>query len=86
MQAAYGIVNALTIPMTILSGVFFSWTKFPHWLQPVVEFLPLTLACDTLRAISAEGAGLAQVGAKLAVLLAWGALTGIVGLKLFRWR
>lgn len=86
MQAAYGIVNALTIPMTILSGVFFSWTKFPHWLQPVVEHLPLTLACDTLRAVSAEGAGIAQVGTKLAILLAWGVVTGIVGLKLFRWR
>lgn len=86
MQAAYGIVNALTIPMTILSGVFFSWTRFPHWLQPVVERLPLTLACDSLRAVSSEGAGLVQVAPKLALLLAWGLVTGIVGLNLFRWR
>jgi ABC-2 type transport system permease protein len=86
MQAAYGIVNALTIPMTILSGVFFSWTRFPHWLQRVVEFLPLTLLCDSLRAVSSEGAGFAQVAPKLALLLAWGAMTGIVGLKIFRWR
>ncbi len=86
MQAAYGIVNALTIPMTILSGVFFSWTRFPHWLQPVVKFLPLTLVCDSLRAVSSEGAGLVQIAPKLLALLAWGFLTGSVGLKLFRWR
>lgn len=85
MQAAYGIVNALTIPMTILSGVFFSWTRFPNWLQRVVEYLPLTLLCDSLRAISSEGAGLAQVASKLAILLAWGLVTGTVGLKIFRW-
>jgi len=86
MQAAYGIVNALTIPMTIVSGVFFSWTRFPHWIQPVVGMLPLTLACDALRAISSEGAGLSQVAPKLAILGVWGLVTGIVGLKLFRWR
>lgn len=86
MQAAYGIVNALTIPMTILSGVFFSWTRFPPWLQVVVEYLPLTLLCDALRAISSEGAGFAQVAPKLAMMLAWGSVTGIVGLRIFRWR
>jgi len=86
MQAAYGIVNALTIPMTILSGVFFSWTRFPSWLQPVVEYLPLTLVCDTLRAVSSEGAGIVQVAPKLCTLLGWGVVTGGVGLKLFRWR
>ncbi len=86
MQAAYGIVNALTIPMTILSGVFFSWTRFPHWVQPVVEYLPLTLLCDALRAVSSEGAGWAQVAPRIAAMLAWGVLTGIVGLRIFRWR
>jgi ABC-type multidrug transport system permease subunit len=72
--------------MTILSGVFFSWTRFPSWLQPVVEYLPLTLVCDTLRAVSSEGAGIVQVAPKLLILLGWGVVTGGVGLKLFRWR
>lgn len=85
-QAAYGIINALTIPMTIVSGIFFSWTRFPEWLHPLVRFLPLTLAADTLRAISSEGAGFWSVAPALLALLAWGGMCGFVGLKLFRWR
>jgi len=85
-QAAYGIINALTIPMTIVSGIFFAWTRFPHWLQPVVAVLPLTLAADALRAVSSEGAGLMQVAPRLLGLLAWGLGGSALGLKLFRWR
>lgn len=85
-QAAYGIINALTIPMTIVSGIFFAWTRFPHWLQPVVAVLPLTLAADALRAISSEGATLVQVAPRLLGLLAWGAVCTLLGLRLFRWR
>ncbi|MBK8801266.1 MAG: ABC transporter permease [Fibrobacteres bacterium] len=85
-QAAYGIMNALTIPMTIVSGIFFSWTRFPSWLHPVVEWLPLTVLADLLRSISSEGAGLAHALPRVLVLLAWGLLAGSVGLRLFRWR
>jgi len=85
-QAAYGIINALTIPMTICSGVFFAWTRFPHWLHPVVGALPLTLAVDALRAVSSEGAGLVQVLPRIAGLWAWGLVCGALGLRWFRWR
>ena len=85
-QAAYGIINALTIPMTIVSGIFFAWTRFPEWLQPFVAVLPLTLAADALRAVSSEGAGLLQIAPRLLGLVAWGAGCGALGLKLFRWR
>jgi len=85
-QAAYGIINALTIPMTIVSGIFFSWTRFPVWLHPVVGALPLTLAADALRSVSSEGAGWVQVLPKVAGLWAWGLGCAGIGLKIFRWR
>jgi len=85
-QAAYGIMNALTIPMTIVSGIFFSWTRFPAWLHPVVEWLPLTVLADLLRAISSEGAGIAHSLPRMLVLLAWGIGCAVVGLRAFRWR
>jgi ABC-type multidrug transport system permease subunit len=85
-QAAYGIINALTIPMTIVSGIFFAWTRFPEWLQPFVAVLPLTLAADVLRAVSSEGAGLAHIAPRLLGLLAWGVGCGALGLRLFKWR
>lgn len=85
-QAAYGIMNALTIPMTIVSGIFFSWTRFPAWLHPVVEWLPLTVLADLLRSISSEGAGVAQAWPRMLVLSVWGLVAGSVGLRVFRWR
>jgi len=85
-QAAYGIINALTIPMTIVSGIFFSWTRFPVWLHPIVGALPLTLAADALRSVSSEGAGWLQVLPKIIGLWAWGIGCSTLGLKLFRWR
>lgn len=85
-QAAYGIMNALTIPMTIVSGIFFSWTRFPSWLHPVVEWLPLTVLADLLRSISSEGAGLAHALPRILVLAAWGLVAGSIGLRVFRWR
>lgn len=85
-QSAYGIVNALTIPMTIVSGVFFAWTRFPQWLHPIVGILPLTLSADALRAVSSEGAGWLQVWPRVAGLVLWGVVCGGTGLRIFRWR
>lgn len=85
-QAAYGIMNALTIPMTIVSGIFFSWTRFPAWLHPVVEWLPLTVLADLLRSISSEGAGAGHALPRILILCAWGLVCGTLGLRVFRWR
>ena len=46
MEAASGLMNLVMLPMWILSGVFFSATRFPHVIQPLVRALPLTAAID----------------------------------------
>ena len=46
MEAASGLMNLVMLPMWILSGVFFSATRFPAVIQPVVRALPLTAAID----------------------------------------
>ena len=54
-------MNLVTLPMTVVSGVFFSASHFPGWLQPVLRALPLTALIDGLRAISIDGAGVAAL-------------------------
>jgi ABC-type multidrug transport system permease subunit len=71
--------------MTVLSGIFFSYTNFPDWAVRFIQFLPLTLLADTLRSIFNEGATLVQVGGKAAVLIAYGILCFAAGLRLFKW-
>jgi ABC-2 type transport system permease protein len=84
-ETAGGLMNLVTLPMTVLSGVFFSASHFPGWMQPVVRLLPLTAVIDALRAISIDGAHLSTQGGPMLVLAVWGAGCFALSLKLFRW-
>ncbi len=86
IEAASGLMNAVMMPMWIVSGVFFSAQRFPDLLQPVIKALPLTAAIDALRANILQGANLAQVAPQLGVLGAWLVVCFALALKLFRWR
>jgi ABC-type polysaccharide/polyol phosphate export permease len=86
MQAASGLMNLTMLPMWILSGVFFSASRFPKIVQPFIRALPLTAAIDTLRANMLQGTSLAYLLAPLSVLLAWLLVTFSLSLGIFRWR
>jgi ABC-type multidrug transport system permease subunit len=86
IEGANGLMNLAMLPMWILSGVFFSSENFPRALQPVVQALPLTAVNDALRANMLRGAGLDIVGPELAIILAWGTVSFVLALRLFRWR
>ena len=79
-------MNFVQLPMWLLSGAFFSYERFPHWLQLPIRLLPLTAVNDALRRIYNEAGGLSSVGFELAVLSLW-ALVGFgVAIKVFRWQ
>ncbi len=84
-QTANGLINLVQMPMFLCSGVFFSSERFPSALQPAIRALPLTALNDALRAVTLEGAPLVTQTGPLAVLVVWGGLSFVLGLKLFRW-
>jgi len=84
-QSGNGMINIVTMPMFILSGIFFSYHNFPDWLIPYVEVLPLTMLTNSLRGIITEGIGLAQVIQPSLGLFGIGAVCFALGLKFFRW-
>lgn len=86
VQTVGGLINLVTLPMMMCSGVFFSASRFPEVLQPLIRALPLTAVNDAMRAIMLEGAGLTQILAPLAVLAVWGAASFGLALWWFRWR
>jgi ABC-type multidrug transport system permease subunit len=86
IEAASGLMNAVMMPMWIVSGVFFSSERFPAALQPVIQALPLTAVIGALRANMLQGAGLAQLAPQMGVLGAWLIVCFALALKLFRWR
>ncbi|HYC86203.1 MAG TPA: ABC transporter permease [Chryseosolibacter sp.] len=84
-EVANGLVNAVTLPMMILSGIFFNYHNFPDWAIPIIQALPLTLVADSIRSVFIESAGLADVGKAIAILNATGLVTFVVGMRSFRW-
>jgi len=80
-----GLINAITFPMTLLSGIFFSYHHFPAWVIPIVRKLPLTMLADSIRSIFNEGAGFAQVAPAAFILAATGALFFYAGMKIYKW-
>jgi len=86
IEGVSGWMNLVMLPMWLLSGTFFSATRFPEVLQPFIKALPLTAANDALRAIINEGAGFAGNGAPLVVLAAWGLVSFIGAVRIFRWQ
>ena len=86
IEGVSGLVNLMLVPMWILSGVFFSYTRFPDAALPFIRALPLTALNDALRAVMLEGAALPALAGPLLVLLVWGAASFALALKIFRWR
>jgi ABC-type multidrug transport system permease subunit len=79
-------MNAVSVPMWVLSGVFFSSANFPSVMQPFIHALPLTALNDAMRAVMLDGDSILAVGGSLAVLAAWGCVSFVTALKVFRWQ
>ena len=80
-----GLINAVTMPMMVLSGIFFSYHNFPAWSMGVIKALPLTLLADGIRAVFNEGAGWRETIVPSLVLLGTGTIFFTAGLKIFKW-
>ena len=57
-----GILNLVSWPMMMLSGVFFSTEGFPDFLKNIVKWMPLTTICDGLRKIARENNSIFELG------------------------
>jgi len=86
VEGVSGLMNLVMLPMWIFSGVFFSSSRFPDAVQPIIKALPLTAVNDALRATMLRGAGPAQLVPELTVIGAWLVVSFVLAVRLFRWR
>jgi len=84
-EVGNGLINAVVMPMMILSGIFFSYQNFPDWSVSIIRALPLTMMTDGVRSIFNEGAGYSEVAVPALALSVIGMLFFSVGLKIFKW-
>src|SRR5580700_4227880 len=81
-----GMLNLITWPMMLLSGIWFSLEGSPRWVQWVAHIFPLTHLLDAARAVMLDGAGLAQIAPSLTFLAATALAFLLLGAWSFRWR
>ena len=84
-EVASGIANAISMPMMLLSGVWFSLEGSPEWVISFSKLLPLTHVVNAARAIMLDGTGLAGIASELITLLVMTLIFLLIGVKLFRW-
>jgi len=84
-EVAGGLMNIITWPMMILSGVFFSLEGTPPLMQAISRIFPITHYIEASRAIMLDGAGLAAVSGNLAVLGAMTIAFMAAAAALFKW-
>ena len=85
LESVSGLMNLTMLPMWVLSGIFFSYERFPEAVQPLIRLLPLTPLIDALRKVMQEGEPLAGVVPEMGVMSVWMIVTFVVALRIFRW-
>jgi ABC-type multidrug transport system permease subunit len=86
IEGVSGWMNFVQLPMWLLSGSFFSYARFPEAFHPAIRALPLTAVNDALRAVINDGRSLDGTWPEVLVLAAWGAVSFLVALRIFRWQ
>ncbi|MEI6669829.1 MAG: ABC transporter permease [Acidobacteriota bacterium] len=86
IEAVSGWMNAVMLPMWVLSGVFFSSANFPAAMQPLIRALPLTALIDAFRAVMLDGASIPGIARELLTLVAWTLVSFAIALRVFRWK
>jgi ABC-2 type transport system permease protein len=85
-DAAQPMVQAITLPLYFISGVFVPNISLPGWLQDVASVFPVQHLADGLHNAfnpSVQGTGI--VWADLGVLALWAAAGLLVALRRFSW-
>jgi len=71
------------MPLAALSGVWFSMSFMPKYIQTIAGLFPFSHAVEAARAVLIRGAGFAAVQGELLFLAVWGIAATALGIFLF---
>jgi ABC-2 type transport system permease protein len=85
-EGSSAVINAVYLPMAILSGTFFSTKSYPGFLRAIADVLPLTHYTKLTRDVMIRHHHIWSEGSAIGVVALWGAI-GLVGaVRGFRWQ
>jgi ABC-2 type transport system permease protein len=85
-EGSSAVINAVYLPMAIISGTFFTPKDYPGFLKGIATVLPLTHYTELIRNVMLRNEPFWSDAGSIAVVLAWGALGAIAALRRFRWQ
>ena len=84
-ELAGGLLNMISWPMMILSGVWFSLEGAGPAVQGLAKIFPLTHVLDSARAVMLDGATLADIAPNMIMLTVLSLAFLALGARFFRW-
>ena len=84
-ELAGGLLNLITWPMMLLSGVWFSLEGAAPAIQWAANIFPLTHALSAARSVMLDGASLIDIAPSLITLLVMTIVFLGVAAKMFKW-
>jgi ABC-2 type transport system permease protein len=84
-EGSSAVVNAIYLPVSFLSGAFFSPHSFPAALKAIANALPLVYVIRLVRDIALRDQQIWNRPGDVAVIAAWGLVGAIVAARRFRW-
>ena len=85
-ELAGGLLNVVSWPMMLLSGVWFSLEGTDEWVRVAAQAFPLTHILVAARAIMLDGATLMELAPQLIILILLSTVFLSTGAVIFRWR
>ena len=84
-EGSSAVVNAIYLPVTFISGSFFSSDAFPRVLKAIAEVLPLVHLIRLVRDVVVFDDQIWEHPIAVAVIAAWGLAGAVVAVRGFRW-
>jgi ABC-2 type transport system permease protein len=84
-ESASAYVNAIFLPVIIISGVFYDANHAPRFLNGIAEALPLVHLIDGLSGAMVKGTSLSDHLSGLGVIVAWTVIGIFLAVRGFSW-
>jgi ABC-2 type transport system permease protein len=85
IESAPAYVNAIFLPVIVISGVVYDSDDAPAFLRDLASGLPLKHLIDGLSGAMVKGVGLGGHTTALLVLAVWGAVGAVLAVRGFSW-
>src|SRR5438105_10774134 len=85
-EGSSAVINAVYLPMAIISGTFFTPKTYPGFLKAIADVLPLTYFTRLTREVMVRDLHLWADWHAISVVLLWGLIGLVAALRGFRWQ